>query len=134
MNHQLGRLLVATGVFHALVGVTFFREPLAAIFADGFFDAIAIPGSLTVHPDRMAAMWFLVPSPLFMLLGQIVNRALGSGDWAVLRIIGWHLLGLGVVGVAMLPISGFWILIVLGPLFVRAAREMRTPLTIMRPS
>src|SRR5439155_11184534 len=44
-----------------------------------------------------------------------------------LSLIGWYLVGLGVVGAAVLPISGNWTLVAVGVVVLRAARQARTP-------
>lgn len=122
MNRLIGRLLIAAAIGHLLVGVMVFREPLVAIFADGFFNAIP-HDRVSLRFDREAAFWFLLFSPALFMLAQITNRAVERRDAHILRIIGWNLLGMGVVGVGAMPISGFWILIVLAPLLFKAARQ-----------
>ena len=116
MKWSPGSLLMATGVGHALVGVVLFYDALAAILRDGFFNAIA------PHFDREAAFWFLLFSPLCYLLGQVVNRAVEWGDTRLLAVLGGHVLAIGVVGVMLLPISGFWILIAIAVVIFATAR------------
>jgi len=94
-----------------------------AIFRAGFFNTIK-PG---VNFDRQATFWFLVFSPLLFLLGQITNRAVDGRDTHVLKLVGWYLVGLGVVGVAVLPISGNFTLIAVGWMVLRAARSAGEP-------
>ena len=121
MNRLIGRLLMATGIGHTLVGVIVFREALAGTFHDGFLNAF------WPHFDRLSAFWFLLFSPALFMLGQITNQAVERSDARILRIVGWYLLGIGVVGVAALPISGFWIQIALAPLILKAARRVERP-------
>jgi len=122
MNRFAGYLLMTVAIGHALVGLILYRGSLGAICAAGFFNTIR-PG---VDFDRQAAFWFLTFSPLVFLLGQIANRALDRRDASVLSLIGWYLVGLGVVGAAVLPISGNWTLVAVGAVVLRAARQART--------
>jgi hypothetical protein len=118
MKWSAGNLLMATGIGHALVGVALFYEALAAILREGFFNAIA------PHMDREAAFWFLLLGPVWFLLGQVVNRAVSHRDTRLLGLLGWHVLVVGVVGAMLMPISGFWILIAVGPWILKAARDV----------
>jgi Family of unknown function (DUF6463) len=127
MDRFVGPLLMLTGIGHALVGVVLFHRPLAAIRDAGFFNAIQPPSYVaTPHFDRIAAFWFLVFSPLLVLLGQLTSRAVRRRDTHTLDAIGWYLLAIGVVGVAVLPVSGNWVLIGLGGLVLRAGRTNRS--------
>ena len=107
MIRYVGPLLIATAVLHTAVGMWIFRDPLAAILRDGFVNAV------DADALRRNAFWFLLFSPVLAGLGMITNRALAAGDLGVLAVVGWSLLGMGVVGAAAMPVSGFWILIAL---------------------
>ena len=58
------------------------------------------------------------------LLGHLTNRALARHDAEFVRVVGWNLLGMGVIGAAVMPVSGFWLLLALAPLFLREARRL----------
>ncbi len=100
-------LLHVTAVLHFGVGAWLFREPLGAILRDGYV------GAVDLDPLRGLAFWFLILSPMLVIVGLLVSRALETGDTRILAIVGWGLLGIGVVGAAGMPVSGFWILIAL---------------------
>jgi hypothetical protein len=110
---------MVTGVGHALVGVVLFSEPLGAMVREGFLSTVRY-GQF----DRAAAFWFLLFSPICVLLGQMVAHAMDRGDRWLLTVIGWNLLGMGVVGALIMPLSGFWILIAIAPLVFRLARTL----------
>jgi hypothetical protein len=127
MNRLSGRLLMVTAVGHALVGVVLFRQSLAAILADGLVNAIQPPFyAAEPHFDRIAAFWFLLFSPVLFLLGQITNRAVERKDSSILGLVGWNLLGIGLVGSVVLPVSGNWVLIALAAIVLRAASDVKT--------
>ena len=117
MTHLAGRFLKLTGLGHAVVGLVVFRVPLAAIVGNGVLNTV------TDQFDRAAAFWFLLFSPVCFALGQIVDHAAEQGDGKTLAIVGWHLLLIGVVGAAVMPISGFWVVIAIAPLVLHAARR-----------
>ena len=119
MDRLIGRLLIATALAHVVVGVAVYHRQLRAICDDGILNAV-MP-----HYDRRAAFWFLLFAPALLMLGQITNRAVESGDARTLKVVAWNLLAIGVVGVVLMPISGFWALIALVPLFLRAASTAR---------
>ena len=124
LERWVGRLLIATALGHAVVGVVLFHAPLADAVRDGVVGAIGpggSGGSLTVALafDREAAFWFLLFSPMLLLVGQITSRAAEAGDGPLLRLIGWSLAGNGLVGVVLMPVSGHWIVAALGILVLR---------------
>jgi uncharacterized membrane protein len=127
------RLLYATAVGHVVVGVALFREPLAAIWRDGIVNSIGsqvVPGAASwiaaLRPqfEREAAFWFVLFGPLLWLLGRIVDRAIEQADGCLLRTIAWYLLGFGIVGAAVMPVSGFWLLIAYAPLLLVTASRL----------
>ena len=120
MGRHLGRLLIGVGAGHLLVGAVLFHAPLAAIAHHGVVNTVP----LGVDFDRQAAFWFLFASPMTFLLGHLTNRALARQDAPFVRVVGWNLLGMGVVGAAVMPVSGFWLLLALAPLFLREARRL----------
>jgi hypothetical protein len=126
MNKWTGRLLMATAVGHALVGLMLFHESITAIVDDGFVNAIQ-PPLYAAEPrfDRIAVFWFLLFSPLLFLLGQLTDWAIERGDAHSLKLVGSYLMGIGVFGSIVLPISGNWTLIVLAVLVLRAASAAR---------
>jgi|SRR5215470_4942715 len=115
---QAGRLLKLTAFGHALIGVVLFRAPLADIVGAGVLNTVAW------QLDRQAAFWFLLFSPICYALGQIVDRAIERRDSRLLAIVGWHLLGVGVAGAALMPVSGFWLIIAIAPFVLHASRQV----------
>jgi uncharacterized membrane protein len=115
-------LLIATGIGHALLGFVLFREPLAAIAGDGVLDSIRY-GQF----DRAAAFWFLLFGPVCVALGRIVAHAFARGDVRLLCLIARHLLAIGAIGAAIMPISGFWLVIAIAFLVFRAAAAGASP-------
>ena len=127
VNRVAGSLLMVTAAGHALVGAILFSEPLSAIVSAGVINSIRPPMySAQPHFDRIAVFWFLLFSPVLFLFGKIINNAVSRRDVSSLRLIGWYLVGIGIVGAAILPVSGNWFLIPLGAIVLKAAREVAT--------
>ncbi len=111
-----GVALIATGVFHTLVGVAAYGATLADIAGEGVFNAIgANPG-----PTRDAALWFLVTGVLLIVLGRLARWAQRSAG-TLPRSLGWSVIGVAaLVGVPM-PASGWPLVAGAGVLLLRAA-------------
>lgn len=96
-----GDALTAVGVLHTAAGLAKYRRALREIAHDGLVDAVE--GDF----ERGEALWFLMCGASVVLTGRLAR-------WTELRTgslpasTGWMLLGIGTVGSALLPRSGFW--------------------------
>jgi hypothetical protein len=117
-----GPLVLIVGVGHLFLAVLLFAEPLADIASEGV--AAAIPFDERASEEG-AAVWFTVNGVLLVMLGQLarVHRRLGG---ALPASPGWLFIGLGAVGAVVAPVSGFWVYIVLGALWVADSRSQPT--------
>jgi hypothetical protein len=116
------RLLVWIAVGHALLGGVLYREPLAEMVREGLVSTIGPVGGF----DRKAAFWFLAFSATLLLWGQLVAHASARADGRALALVGWSMLGVGVVGAFVMPVSGFWSVLAVAPLVLRAGRRLRS--------
>ncbi len=118
----LGPVMIAMGIGHALIGLVLFHDAFMAIVREGIINTIQPPGYGTEPDyDRIAFFWLMVFSPVLSMLGQITARAIARGAADILRVVGWNLLGIGIVGTMVLPLSGNPALIVLAVLILTAA-------------
>ena len=104
MHHSTGPTLIGIGGLHTVVGVVGYRPQLAAIARDGVVDAV------DPYADRQTAFWFALTGVTLMLWGDNIRwmeRTTGS----VPPALPWQLLGVGSVGVVLMPRSGFWLLL-----------------------
>src|SRR5437879_1953412 len=121
----LAPLMMAMGIGHALIGILLFRDTFLAILQNGVLNTIGPPFYVAdPHFDRIAFFWFLMFSPVLFMLGQITSRSIAGGASDILSVVGWNLLGIGIVGTAVLPISGNSTLIILGALVLKAASRV----------
>jgi hypothetical protein len=115
MNKRIevvGYLLMAVGVAHAVTGIVKYHAPLAAMLQEGFVDAVR------PHLDRLLAFWFMLFSAILFLAGHVTLHAASSGNAYLARLAGWYLLGIGALGVLAIPMSPFWIAVVLAPVLL----------------
>jgi len=112
-----GYWLYATGIIHVFVGVWLYAEPLVAISQNGFFNAV------DPYCDRNTAFWFLMFVPLLFAIGQLCCWAQVKGI-ALPTFLGWYLLATSIVGIVLMPISGFWLLIIPSVLIIIASRQI----------
>ena len=108
-----GYVLIALGLGHTIVGVVKYRPALLALFRDRYLNA------LTGHTDRLVAFWFLLFGTKLLLLGQITLYAAKTDDLYLLRMLGWYVACIGVLGATALPRSPFWVAIIVGSLMLR---------------
>jgi hypothetical protein len=104
MRKHVGMMMIATGILHTLVGLWFLRQPLLDILGAGTWM------SVTGDRSREAAFWFIMFGVVLMMFGQFVRWALARTG-TLPASLGWSLLGLGVLGVAFMPDSGFWLVL-----------------------
>ena len=101
--------LFALALAHVAFGIRRFRQPLAQAVSAGFV------GQFAATPERRAAFWFMIFALPMMLAGQVAAHAAHTGDLALLRLIGWYVLAIALVGVAAFPKSPFWGALLLAP-------------------
>lgn len=101
----IGKGIALIGAIHTAVGMVGFRNVIGDIAERGMFNTV------NGQPEREFAFWFIFFGLLAVLLGAVVS-------WTENRIgevppfLGWSLLTLTTLGVMIMPLSGFWLLIV----------------------
>jgi hypothetical protein len=113
-----GSLLISVAVVHAVFGAWFGRRLLQGMLFDG------IVNTVDSHPDRGLVFWFLLMSPLLLMLGQLclflAERGIVPPAW-----LGFEVLALTVCSALLMPVSGFWLLIPPAGLLLRASVARR---------
>ena len=106
MNRKrwIGRWLIAVGIVHTTFGFVFMGDALAVLWNEGLFN------SVNGQPEREFPFWFIFAGLILILLGAMVDRseALGPG---LPKWLGWGLLGLVVICLVVMPISGVWLIV-----------------------
>jgi len=113
----LGPALVLLGFVHAAVTLVVFPDALADLGARGVAGAIS-----SASPDGlMAAFCFAILAPVLVLLGWVTSHAIVAGDRVLLTVLAWFLSGIGALGALLVPVSGFWALLAIGVVMLRAS-------------
>jgi len=82
------------------------KDYLWEIIKGGFFN--------TVADDDFplgVAFWFMVSGICFIILGHLLHYYIKKEQQPAPRLLGYWLLGLGVIGCVIMPVSGFWLFI-----------------------
>jgi Family of unknown function (DUF6463) len=115
---RAGRLLMAVAVLHAAVGLWIGRRALVAMAHDGFVNAVA------PHLDRNFVFWFLLASPFLWIVGRFALWVASEGRRPPVWL-GKSLLALALTGAVLMPVSGFWLILLPAAWLWLAARAPR---------
>lgn len=113
-----GSLLIGVATLHAAFGGWVGRRSLAGMLFDGILN------SVDSHSERGLVFWFLMTSPLLLMLGQLclflAKRGIAPPRW-----LGFEVLALTVCCALLMPVSGFWLLLPPAGLLLRASAPPR---------
>lgn len=103
-KHRYAQYLLFITLGHFIIGLLLFQAPLLNIIASGWVNVV---GPNNLH--EAAAAWFMLFSwPLLMLVIQFWNKQ----ENVSLAIIKAGIIG-AVIGVSLMPMSGFWLMLML---------------------
>lgn len=97
---------------HWLLGVAALHTVFALVVFSGVYRAVLERGLInTVGRDPMvaAAVWFMLFGFVLALQALAITALERAGEHGVLRRQGWGLLAMALLGVALMPTSGFWL-------------------------
>jgi hypothetical protein len=112
----VGTLITAIGAGHTAIGLVGYRSVVAAMAREGLVD------SVRGVPRREEALWFLTSGAGLVVTGRLAAFA-EQRTGTLPPSTGALLLGIGALGGAVLPRSGFWALIPVGAAALRVARR-----------
>ena len=98
------------GIAHLMYGAMRYKLPLRDALVEGYCNRFSQTEA------RRAAFWFMAFGPLLMLAGHTMVHAVSIGDLALVRIIGWYQLFIGLAGLLAFPKSPFVMASALAPL------------------
>ncbi len=115
MTRRVGTIVMAIGALHTVFACVGFAGPLGEIVSDGVLNAAG-------GPERRYAFWFFFAGLAFLLLGHTVRtqelRGIPAG-----ATFGWAVVAGALLGVIVMPASGFWLLFVPGVLAIRSGAQ-----------
>jgi len=95
---------MGVSVIHFAVGLLVFREHLPLILQTGWLGGVERDATLGV------VTWFMLLSPALMMAGLAIHTIEQQGA-ALPRSLAWWLLGTAALGVALMPASGFYLVV-----------------------
>ena len=99
----IGKWLFGVGVIHLSFGLAFKRGTLAFLLSEGLWNTV------NGQPQREQVFWFLCSGIMLLIVGVLFNQAERSNS-SIPPCVTWTFVGLVVVGVIVMPISGIWLL------------------------
>lgn len=121
----VGAMLLVIAVLHILAAPLFYGEALISIIDGGVFGAVdADPSAVDL---RSSGFWYLTAGIALAMAGANVAWIEKHHGRAPAHV-GWMLLVLGGFGVALMPISPFWLFFfVAAALAARSRHSKQTP-------
>lgn len=108
-----GYLLLVCGIAHVLLGILSGWPQLTTIYVSGIWNALG-QKSQSVCTATLSCMqvnalwWFIVVGLMLLLLGGLCIWVERSLQRVVPAVIGWMLLVISAMSAILIPLSGFW--------------------------
>ncbi len=104
MKRWVGRWIIVVSAIHTVFALAIFGNVLAAILKRGVFN--------TVGNDPMtgAVVWFVLFGAMLFIYGLLVDAIEKNSSGQLPENIGWSLLAIGIIGIVLMPASGFWLI------------------------
>lgn len=122
MDGRSGLLLIGIGVLHTVFGV-FQGSRIFSQLAQATFPTEA-GRQLVIGLARQYVFWFLFGGFMMLLLGHFLMWSERRGR-RVPSFVGWELIALSLIGIALMPASGFWLVLALGAYIIVVSRRAR---------
>jgi hypothetical protein len=107
MKAWIGKSLFIIGAGHSLVGFIVFRSTIALMIKEDLVNTIPLNG----NSSKEAAFWFLFTGFALMIIGGLVNL-IENKNINMPAFLLWSLILMTAIGVFMMPVSGFWLLLI----------------------
>lgn len=103
-----GLTMLLTGVLHVTTGLIAFGPLFGAMLASGLINSAREPA------EHRLAFWFTFVGLLMGLTGYLMDWVVRRKGMVLPRGFGYLLTGLCLVGVVLIPASGFWLVLLQG--------------------
>lgn len=103
-KRQVGLLLMLTGLLHTVVGLIIYMNQLQPIVTDGLWNSV-VEGQW----ERATVFWFLMFGFMLIFIGYTADWLMKKKGIAPPAGFGWILLTVCLLGVIVMPASGFWL-------------------------
>ncbi len=105
MKAWIGKSIIIIGIIHSVFGFVVFRSTISEIFGEGLLNTV------NGQPIREAVFWFIFFGFLLIIFGLFIHWYEQKG----LRLpsfLGWSFLIFTITIVAIMPISGGWLMLI----------------------
>jgi hypothetical protein len=131
LTRWVPRLLAGVAGVHLLFGLlviprTIDPNPLVGILGDG------VAGAVSGEPGREALFWFEVTGVAWLAFAHVTHHVIRHTG-RVPAAVGWWSLGMAVPSIVLMPVSGWWLLLAVGAIALRASREGGGPVELASP-
>lgn len=126
MTPWIGRWLIVVSIIHTAFAFVVFGDVLRSFVTHGLFNSVG------TDPMRGAVAWFVLFGVVLFICGQVITALERATSGAVPKSIGATLLALVVLGVVLMPASGFWL--ALPPAVALLLRKSKTSAPTTAPS
>lgn len=105
-------ILFFLGIAHIIFGIVIYKSQFQDAIAEGLI------GKFSGKYDRELAFWFTIMGLPIALIGFVAVHLTSTGDFGIIKMIGFSLLGTGITGVLAFPKSPLWLILLLSPIFI----------------
>lgn len=99
----IGRWLILVAILHTLFAVVVFGRVFLDLMQRGMFNTVGH------DPMTAAAVWFLLFGAVLAGMGMAIHTLEQNGNFTSARAIGAGTLLLSILGIVLMPASGFWL-------------------------
>ena len=104
-NRYTGLIMLLIGLLHVITGLVAFRPAFVQMLAAGLL------GSAREPMEHQLAFWFTFAGLLIGLIGYLMDWVVRRQNLRLPVAFGYILTGLCVVGIILIPPSGFWLVL-----------------------
>lgn len=104
MKNKIGISILIIGILHMCLGSIKYASHFKEMIIKGIFNTANTN-------EQKLAFWFTFCGIIFILLGYLVMQ-LEKNNLQIPSTFSWSLLTCSITGIIILPISGFWILLI----------------------
>jgi len=103
MKHWIGPWLMGVSAIHTAFAVVVFGDVLLTVIKNGVFNSVG------TDPVVGAVIWFVLFGAVLFICGLAIWGLERTTDGRLPGTLGWSLLILAILGVVLMPDSGFWL-------------------------
>lgn len=103
MKNWIGKWVMFVSIGHTAVASIFFGSAYRELAADGFYNSVK-------SAKTGFAVWFALFGVILFVVGMLISSIEKNG-LQVSKSVGVILLLLTIVGVVLMPVSGFWLML-----------------------